>query len=97
MRRIILIQMIAAFPFILNAQKATIKIDIDRNISEIDPKIYGVFMEPIHFNGKMMGLPDTVARGIYFGDDSRVWVTVPLTVKESMVLLISGSVDGSVE
>ena len=37
------------------SQTATIKIDVDRTIGEIDPKIYGVFMEPIHFNGARMG------------------------------------------
>ena len=42
-------------PFLLNAQTAKIKIDIDRTIGEIDPKIYGVFMEPIHFNGRRLG------------------------------------------
>jgi alpha-L-arabinofuranosidase len=31
------------------AQNATIKIDVSRTVGEIDPKIYGVFMEPIHF------------------------------------------------
>jgi alpha-N-arabinofuranosidase len=36
------------------SQTATIKIDVDRTIGEIDPKIYGVFMEPIHFNGRRM-------------------------------------------
>jgi alpha-N-arabinofuranosidase len=34
----------------LNSQAATIKIDIDRKIGDIDPKIYGVFMDPIHFD-----------------------------------------------
>src|SRR5579859_6120500 len=48
-------------------QSATIKIDIDRVISEIDPKIYGVFMEPIHFNGRRMGLPDTVDFNTLYG------------------------------
>jgi alpha-L-arabinofuranosidase len=43
----------------LRAQSAKIKIDVDRVIGEIDPKIYGVFMEPIHFNGRRLGLPDT--------------------------------------
>ncbi len=38
------------------AQNATIKIDVNRPIAEIDPKIYGVFMEPIHFNGTQNGL-----------------------------------------
>lgn len=31
-------------------QEATIKIDAERIIGDIDPKIYGVFMEPIGFN-----------------------------------------------
>ena len=29
------------------AQNATIKIDVSRTIGEIDPNIYGVFMEPV--------------------------------------------------
>lgn len=41
------------------AQTAIVKIDTDRVIGEIDPKIYGVFMEPINFSGKRLGLPDT--------------------------------------
>ena len=35
-------------PLTTFAQNATIKIDVTRTIGEIDPKIYGVFMEPIH-------------------------------------------------
>lgn len=50
------------------AQNATIKIDIDRTISEIDPNIYGVFMEPIHFNGRRMGLPDSVDFNTMYGN-----------------------------
>jgi len=53
------------FPF---AQTAKIKIDIDRTIGAIDPKIYGVFMEPIHFNGRRMGLPDTVNFNTLYGN-----------------------------
>ena len=34
-------------PLVLPAKTAKIKIDIDSTIGEIDPKIYGVFMEPI--------------------------------------------------
>jgi alpha-N-arabinofuranosidase len=49
------------------AQTATIKIDVDRVISDIDPKIYGVFMEPIHFNGRRMGLPDSVDFNTLYG------------------------------
>src|SRR6478609_485337 len=51
----------------LFAQTATIKIDIDRTISEIDPKIYGVFMEPIHLNGARVGLPDTADFNTLYG------------------------------
>ena len=50
------------------AQTATIKIDIDRAIGEIDPKIYGVFMEPIQFSGKRMELPDTVSFNTMYGN-----------------------------
>ena len=50
------------------AQTAIIKIDIDRTIGEIDPKIYGVFMEPIHFNGRRMGLPDSVDFNTLYGN-----------------------------
>jgi alpha-N-arabinofuranosidase len=32
------------------AQAAKIKIDVERTIGQVDPKIYGVFMEPIHFS-----------------------------------------------
>ncbi|MBN1782555.1 alpha-N-arabinofuranosidase [bacterium] len=52
----------------LSAQKAIIKIDTDRTIGEIDPKIYGVFMEPIDFSGRMMGLPDTVRFNTLYGN-----------------------------
>ncbi|MBN2521271.1 MAG: alpha-N-arabinofuranosidase [Bacteroidales bacterium] len=50
------------------AQTAKIKIDIDRTIGEIDPKIYGVFMEPIDFSGKRLGLPDTVRFNTLYGN-----------------------------
>ncbi|MGA2070016.1 MAG: alpha-L-arabinofuranosidase C-terminal domain-containing protein [Sedimentisphaerales bacterium] len=42
--------LLLVFPFSSFAQTAKIKIDVDRKIGEIDPKIYGVFMEPIHFS-----------------------------------------------
>jgi alpha-N-arabinofuranosidase len=54
-------------PFLSFAQTAKIKIDVDRTLGEIDPKIYGVFMEPINFNGRMMGLPDTVMFSTLYG------------------------------
>jgi alpha-L-arabinofuranosidase len=50
---------LAILPLSLFSQTAKIKIDIDRVIDQIDPKIYGVFMEPIHFSGRRLGLPDT--------------------------------------
>jgi alpha-L-arabinofuranosidase len=64
----ILFTLLAATPFLLVAQTAKIKIDIERKIAEIDPKIYGVFMEPIHFNGARMGLPDTVDFNTVYGN-----------------------------
>lgn len=56
------------FPVFLFSQQATIKIDLDRVIGEIDPKIYGVFMEPINFSGRRMGLPDTVVFSTLYGN-----------------------------
>jgi alpha-N-arabinofuranosidase len=48
--------LLMVLPVILPAQQATIKIDVERVIGEIDPKIYGVFMEPIGFNrGEVSG------------------------------------------
>jgi alpha-N-arabinofuranosidase len=60
--------LLLALPFSLLAQTAKIKIDVDRTIGEIDPKIYGVFMEPIHFSGRRMGLPDTVSFNTLYGN-----------------------------
>ena len=57
-----------ALPLATFAQNATIRIDVNRTIGEIDPKIYGVFMEPIHFNGRRMGLPDSVEFNTLYGN-----------------------------
>ena len=57
-----------ALPSFLVAQTAKIKIDVERTISEIDPKIYGVFMEPIQFNGRRLGLPDTTSFNTLYGN-----------------------------
>jgi alpha-N-arabinofuranosidase len=46
---------LAFLPGLLTAQTAKIKFDTERTIGEIDPKIYGVFMEPIQFSGRLMG------------------------------------------
>src|SRR3954470_17971935 len=64
----ILILIHIALPLCLVAQTAKIKIDIDRVIDRIDPKIYGVFMEPIHFNGRRLGLPDTTNFNTLYGN-----------------------------
>jgi len=64
----LIICILLAYPVSLFCQTAKIKIDIDRTVGQIDPKIYGVFMEPIHFNGKFFGLPDTVEFNILYGN-----------------------------
>lgn len=67
MKRMLLL-LLLALPLTLLAQTARIKIDIERTIGEIDPKIYGVFMEPIHFSGRRMGLPDSVSFNTLYGN-----------------------------
>jgi alpha-N-arabinofuranosidase len=64
----LLIILIFAFSFSLSAQTTQIKVDIDRTVGEIDPKIYGVFMEPIHFSGRRLGLPDTAHFNTLYGN-----------------------------
>jgi alpha-L-arabinofuranosidase len=66
MKKIFLILLII-LPALLYGQNAKIKFDISREIGNIDPKIYGVFMEPIHFSGPRMGLPDTVNFNTLYG------------------------------
>ena len=63
-----LISLLIFLTVALQGQTAKIKIDIERTIAEIDPKIYGVFMEPIHLSGKRMGLPDTVSFNTLYGN-----------------------------
>ncbi len=60
--------LLLVFPIRMFAQNAKIKIDVDRTISEIDPKIYGVFMEPIHLTGRRLGLPDSVNFNTLYGN-----------------------------
>ena len=55
-------------PLLLYAQNAKMKIDIERTIAAIYPKTYGVFMEPIHFNGARLGLPDSVDFNTLYGN-----------------------------
>ena len=58
----------------VHAQEAVIKIDVDRKIGEIDPQIYGVFMEPIHFDpvqfGEAAGLPENTLYGTLYDPES---------------------------
>jgi len=56
-----------AFQGIIYAQNAKIKIDVERTIGEIDPKIYGVFMEPIQISGRR-GLPDSPQVNTLYGN-----------------------------
>jgi alpha-L-arabinofuranosidase len=63
----IMFSLFLLFPITLLAQTAKIKIDIDRTIAVIDPKIYGVFMEPIQFTGKEQGLPETGSLNTLYG------------------------------
>ena len=67
MKKLFLI-ILSAFSFTLFPQTAKIKIDVERVIGDIDPKIYGVFMEPIHFSGRRMGLPDSVEFNTMYGN-----------------------------
>jgi alpha-L-arabinofuranosidase len=67
MKKIFLV-ILLVLPLALFAQNAKIKIDVSRNIGEVDPNIYGVFMEPIHFSGKMLGLPDSVNFNTLYGN-----------------------------
>lgn len=62
----ILIACIMALPLLSAAQNATIKIDVERTIGEIDNKIYGVFMEPIQISGRR-GLPDSPRQNTLYG------------------------------
>jgi alpha-N-arabinofuranosidase len=54
-------------PLSVFSQTAKIKIDIDRVIDSVDGRIYGVFMEPIHFSGRRLGLPDTMNFNTLYG------------------------------
>ena len=64
----LLLFVLCILPLPLTAQTAKIKIDVDRTIGAIDPKIYGVFMEPIEFSGRRMGLPDTARFNTVYGN-----------------------------
>ncbi|MEO7767394.1 MAG: alpha-N-arabinofuranosidase, partial [Ferruginibacter sp.] len=65
MKKVLIVCMFA-LPCIASAQNATIKIDVERTIGDIDPKIYGVFMEPIQISGRR-GLPDSPRQNTLYG------------------------------
>ncbi len=49
------------------AQAAKIKVDIDRTIGEVDPKIYGVFMEPTTLPPERLGLEGNTPINTLYG------------------------------
>jgi len=57
----------AVWPWALTAQTAKIRIDVERVRGDIDPKIYGVFMEPIEFRPGMFGPRDMAAHNTMYG------------------------------
>ena len=52
-------------PFLTYARQATITIDTARVVGKIDPKIYGVFMEPIGFSGRRAGPSQRPSNTVY--------------------------------
>jgi alpha-N-arabinofuranosidase len=52
-------------PITVHAQTARITIDTARVIGAIDPKIYGIFMEPIQFNPKRFGIDEPPRNTMY--------------------------------
>jgi len=66
MNKIICI-LLFSFPLSLHAQTANIRIDFGRTIGEIDPKIYGVFMEPIQFNFRRPDASDATGFNTLYG------------------------------
>ncbi|HTL06854.1 MAG TPA: alpha-L-arabinofuranosidase C-terminal domain-containing protein [Chitinophagaceae bacterium] len=58
--------LLTLLPCCLLAQHATIKFDAERVLGDIDPKIYGVFMEPIQISGRR-GLPDSPRINTLYG------------------------------
>ncbi len=52
-------------PLCAFAGTATIKIDVDRVIAQVDPRIYGVFMEPIGFNRPALHFNNTLYGPVY--------------------------------
>ena len=60
-----LLALASILPFLTYAQPARITIDTARVIGAVDPKIYGMFMEPIQFNPKRFGLDEPPRNTLY--------------------------------
>ncbi len=67
MKKLFFTSLLLVLGFCSFAQAAKIKIDVDRKIGEIDPKIYGVFMEPITFTPKRLGLEGNTPINTLYG------------------------------
>ncbi len=71
---IMLLLILVTFSYPIYARNSVIKIDIDRKIGDIDPKIYGVFMEPIQFNpadfGRKLLFPENTLYGTLYVPES---------------------------
>ena len=63
--RHILVALFIALPLLAQSQTARITIDTGRVVGAIDPKIYGVFMEPIQFNPKRFGVDEPPSNTLY--------------------------------
>ena len=73
MKRILWL-LLLLLPVAVHSQTARISIDTARVISAIDPKIYGMFMEPIQFDPKVFGetgLPRNTLYGTIYNPGSR--------------------------
>ena len=66
MKKLIFVLLLVS-PVFVHARTAKIKIDIDRQIGEVDPNIYGVFMEPIQFDPRRFGMPNAKPRNTMYG------------------------------
>jgi len=66
-RTLFLILALALLSPSVHAKQAVIRIDVDRKIGDIDPKIYGVFMEPIHFDPQIFGIEDAEPGNTLYG------------------------------
>lgn len=68
MKKILFLLLITGtLPGSVYADNAVIRIDVERKIGEIDPNIYGVFMEPISFDPAKYGIKDAEPGNTLYG------------------------------